>query len=189
MQFGLALQDRESRPRLWSCMVGLTPPRDLDNRELSVAKPPLVRLGPTLRGQSCEAWTITLPRFSTAVSTTLQFLSSSWRVNFGFLSSEGIQLSPRPCFCKGLTCLCLPDLSNLSRLAQLDPQLSKGVLSSLWGEVAQNSASSSLQLSDIHSYFANRYGKDKSTKSGGVVERAIAKIIERSGSGLKGLQR
>jgi hypothetical protein len=63
------------------------------------------------------------------------------------------------------------------------------VLAKLWEEVAHNSASASLQLSDIHNYFSSRYGKDKSARPGGVVERAVAKIIERSGGGLKGLQR
>jgi Ca2+-binding EF-hand superfamily protein len=82
-----------------------------------------------------------------------------------------------------------PCLTLGGRMAQLDPQLSKGVLVKLWEEVTQSSSSTSMPLADIHNYLSNRYGKDKSTKSGGVVERAIAKIVERSGGGLKGLQR
>jgi hypothetical protein len=74
-------------------------------------------------------------------------------------------------------------------MAQMDPQLNKGVLMKLWEEVAQSASSTSVPLVDIHDSLSNKYGKDKSTKSGGVVERAIAKIIERSGGGLKGLQR
>lgn len=74
-------------------------------------------------------------------------------------------------------------------MSQLDPQLSKAVLLKLWEEVTNDPSSSSISLSDLHSYFTNKFGKDKSSKSIGVVERAVARIIERSGGGLKGLQK
>ncbi len=73
-----------------------------------------------------------------------------------------------------------------NRMSQLDPQLGNKVILKLWDEITRNE---SLPLSDLHTYFSDRYGKDKSSKSGGIVERAIAKIIERSGGGIKGLQR
>lgn len=74
-------------------------------------------------------------------------------------------------------------------MSQLDPQLNKVTLARLWEEITNNSGMASIPLSDVHSYFTNKFGKDKSSKSGSVVERAVAKIIERSGGGLKGLQR
>eukprot|EP00604_Paraphysomonas_vestita_P002308 CAMPEP_0174818508 /NCGR_PEP_ID=MMETSP1107-20130205/1201_1 /TAXON_ID=36770 /ORGANISM="Paraphysomonas vestita, Strain GFlagA" /LENGTH=327 /DNA_ID=CAMNT_0016030435 /DNA_START=313 /DNA_END=1296 /DNA_ORIENTATION=+ len=74
-------------------------------------------------------------------------------------------------------------------MSQLDPQLNKGVLGNLWEEITNNSGAVNLSLSELHAYFTNKFGKDKSSKSNGVVERAVARIIERSGGGLKGLQK
>ena len=48
----------------------------------------------------------------------------------------------------------------------------------------------SVDLEKLHSLLASKFGKDKSSqKSNSVVDRAIAKIIERTGGGFKGLQK
>jgi hypothetical protein len=46
-----------------------------------------------------------------------------------------------------------------------------------------------MDMNTLHRYFAEKFGKDKTSKSNSTVERAVAKIIERSGGGFKGLQR
>ena len=82
----------------------------------------------------------------------------------------------------------------MQRLAQLNPDLSKPELNTVWNSVAQecggNSATASISLDDMHQYFERKFGKDKSSKGTSVIDRVKAKVIERcGGGGLKGLQR
>jgi hypothetical protein len=78
-------------------------------------------------------------------------------------------------------------------IAQLDPALSKRDMSDMWAEVIACSGGSqsadSVLLSSLHEQLGARFGKDKSSKPNSVVDRAISKILERSGGNLKGLQR
>lgn len=80
------------------------------------------------------------------------------------------------------------------RLAQLNPNLSKPELAAIWTSLTQdcggNASTSLISLDDFHQYFGTKFGKDKSSKSTNVIDRVIAKIMERcGGGGLKGLQR
>mmetsp|Transcript_9325 Transcript_9325/g.14050 ORF Transcript_9325/g.14050 Transcript_9325/m.14050 type:complete len:1135 (+) Transcript_9325:93-3497(+) len=79
------------------------------------------------------------------------------------------------------------------RISQIAPETDKRTLAHIWESVAESCAGKktapSIGINDLHKYFCNKYGKDKSSKSHSVVDRAIAKIIERSGGGFKGLQR
>jgi hypothetical protein len=82
----------------------------------------------------------------------------------------------------------------MQRLAQLNGNLSKPELATIWTSVAQdcggNASTSIITLSDFHQYFGKKFGKDKSSKSSNVIDRVIANIMERcGGGGLKGLQR
>lgn len=80
------------------------------------------------------------------------------------------------------------------RLAQINIQLGKAELGAVWTSVATdcggNASTSSITLADFHQYFGRKFGKDKSSKSNNVIDKVIAKIMERcGGGGLKGLQR
>ena len=75
------------------------------------------------------------------------------------------------------------------RLSQLVGQSSRHLLAALWTEVTGREDAQSIDMNSLHQYFTAKFGKDKSSKAGSVVDRAVAKIIERSGGGLKGLQR
>jgi hypothetical protein len=82
----------------------------------------------------------------------------------------------------------------MQRLSQLNTSLSKPELADIWTSVAKDcggSASTSIiTLDDFHQYFGTKFGKDKTSKSTNVIDRVIAKIMERcGGGGLKGLQR
>ena len=82
----------------------------------------------------------------------------------------------------------------MQRLAQLNPNLSKPELAAIWTSLAQdcggNASTAIISLDDFHQYFGKKFGKDKSSKSSNVIDRVIAKIMERcGGGGLKGLQR
>ena len=71
----------------------------------------------------------------------------------------------------------------------LNPSINKQMAAAIW-KVIDPSNVGSVELEALHSLLANKFGKDKSSqKSSSVVDRAIAKIIERTGGGLKGLQR
>lgn len=48
-----------------------------------------------------------------------------------------------------------------------------------------------VELSEIHQVLCSRFGKDKASQKEqtSIFEKAVAKIVERSGGGFKGLQR
>jgi hypothetical protein len=75
-------------------------------------------------------------------------------------------------------------------MSTLAPKLSKKELADVWSELDARRLGF-VELGALHAYLSERFGKDKSSsKSVSVVERVIAKIIERSGpGGMKGLQR
>ena len=78
-----------------------------------------------------------------------------------------------------------------TRLHSLEPQLSKDVVKRVWDVIDPNN-SGSVEIEAIHNMLASRYGKDKAaSKNGGVIDKAIKKILERCGEngGIKSLQR
>ncbi len=79
----------------------------------------------------------------------------------------------------------------VSRVSTLDSSLSRANLLSIWKNVDVTNAGV-VELSTIHSILATKYGKDSgSSKNNGVIERVVAKILERCAGqgGIKGLQR
>ena len=78
------------------------------------------------------------------------------------------------------------------RLSTLAPALSKETLNYIWKALDPKNIGM-ISITELHELLASKFGKDKTTAkaSGGVIERAIAKILERSGQtgGSKGLQR
>jgi Ca2+-binding EF-hand superfamily protein len=79
----------------------------------------------------------------------------------------------------------------VSRVGTLDSSLSRANLLSIWKNVDATNAGV-VELGTIHNILATKYGKDSgSTKNNGVIERVVAKILERCAGqgGIKGLQR
>ena len=79
----------------------------------------------------------------------------------------------------------------LSRLGVLAPALGRTELALVWKAIDPKDMGS-IEVQAIHDALSTRFGKDKSSGKGqGVIERVIAKILERAGAngGLKGLQR
>jgi hypothetical protein len=76
------------------------------------------------------------------------------------------------------------------RIGILDPTITRNESSLLWQEVDPKN-SGYVDLSVLHSYLSDRYGRDKSSaKPSSVLERVINRIKERGGGGgIKGLQR
>jgi len=78
----------------------------------------------------------------------------------------------------------------LHRLSVVDPTLKKKDLKTLWTYVdADNSGV--ITLSGLHQMLEGKFGKHKKSRPATVVDRVIARVLERCGSagGLKGLQR
>jgi len=73
-------------------------------------------------------------------------------------------------------------------MGTLDPTLDKKTLALLWKAIDVRNVGV-IELTDLHSMLAARFGKDKSSKSSSVLEIVKAKILERCGSsgGIKGL--
>ena len=79
----------------------------------------------------------------------------------------------------------------LSRLGVLAPALGRTELALVWKAIDPKDAGS-IEVQAIHDALSTRFGKDKTSGKGqGVIERVIAKILERAGAngGLKSLQR
>ena len=77
-----------------------------------------------------------------------------------------------------------------NRIGVLDPTITRSESTLLWQEVDPKNVGF-VDLSALHLYLSDRYGKDKdSAKPNSVVERVINRIKERAGGGgIKGLQR
>lgn len=76
-------------------------------------------------------------------------------------------------------------------MSTLDPTLDKKQLKDIWTLIDPKNVGT-VDVSIIHEFLGDRYGKDKTQHKGtGIIERAIKKILERCGelAGLKGLQR
>ena len=78
----------------------------------------------------------------------------------------------------------------ISRMQAINSSLTRSNIIAMWAVIDQNDAGSS-EISKLHSMLSSRYGKDKTFKTQGVIERVIARIMTRCGqkSGIRGLQR
>ena len=77
-----------------------------------------------------------------------------------------------------------------TRLNAISPTLSKTDFNSLWTALDPRDVGS-IEILALHNALISRYGKDRTASKGGVIEKAINKILERAGAngGLKGLQK
>eukprot|EP00605_Chrysophyceae_sp_TOSAG23-4_P001099 GSChrysophyteH1.ASY1.ANO1.1205.1 assembled CDS len=82
----------------------------------------------------------------------------------------------------------------ISRITVLSPTCNKNEASEMWKAIDPKNVGS-IEVKELHSLFASRYGKDKKSASegaaGGIIQRVIARILSRCGekAGIKGLQR
>ena len=79
----------------------------------------------------------------------------------------------------------------LARIATLDSSLSRAQIQQMWRSLDPNNVGS-IELTALYEILSSKFGKDKkSSGTGGVIERVIAKILERCGAqgGIKALGR
>jgi hypothetical protein len=90
------------------------------------------------------------------------------------------------------TCPRLAKAAFSQRISVLDKSISRAQIDALWAILDPN-GTNIVPLEEIYGIVSGKFGKDKSSmKSGSVMEKVIAKIVERcggSGGGIKGLQR
>ena len=77
-----------------------------------------------------------------------------------------------------------------ARISVLDKNLSRAQIDLMW-KIIDPKSENLIEFEKIYEILSNKFGKDKSSsKSGSVMERVVAKILERcGGGGIKGLQR
>ena len=73
---------------------------------------------------------------------------------------------------------------------QLNKSLSKNDCMLAWN-ILDPKRIGSIELNELHAILCTRFGKDKSSlkQQVSIIDKAVAKIIERSGGGFKGLQK
>ena len=79
------------------------------------------------------------------------------------------------------SCPRVPKTAFVSRIASLDKALTRQQITDMWDTLAEG-RETILQLEKIYEIISTKFGKDKSSsKSGSVVDKVVAKIIERCG--------
>ena len=73
-------------------------------------------------------------------------------------------------------------------MINLDGTLDRNTLTALWKAI-DSANTGTVELQELHNMLASRFGKDKSSKPTGILEKVKAKILERSSGsgGIKGL--
>ena len=84
----------------------------------------------------------------------------------------------------------VPQKAFAKRMVALDKTLTREQIALMWEEICPG-GETVIELEKMYDIISRKFGKDKgSSKSGSVLDKVIAKILERcGGGGLKGLQR